>query len=95
MAVGRVLVTPSKIYLVGPELEVSNRVVRHFKEYIDRFIRISFVDENFRLIMGDKLSDTIRERIQDILSNGMHFYHYIILLYSLFFGRVEDSREKI
>lgn len=71
MAIRRVLVTPSKIYLVGPELEVSNRVVRHYKDHADRFIRISFLDENFRLIMGDQLSDTIRNRIRDTFSKGI------------------------
>ncbi|KAH7442574.1 hypothetical protein KP509_03G095000 [Ceratopteris richardii] len=44
--VRKVLVTPTRVYFTGPEIELSNRVTRHFKEHIDDFLRISFVEED-------------------------------------------------
>lgn len=46
MMVGRVLVTPTRVVCLPPELELSNRVLRHYKQHADRFIRISFGEEN-------------------------------------------------
>eukprot|EP00268_Persea_americana_P043032 TRINITY_DN4313_c0_g1_i1.p1 TRINITY_DN4313_c0_g1~~TRINITY_DN4313_c0_g1_i1.p1 ORF type:complete len:1139 (-),score=196.99 TRINITY_DN4313_c0_g1_i1:354-3770(-) len=43
----RVQVTPTKIYFCGPEVNVSNRVLREFSDDIENFIRISFVDEEW------------------------------------------------
>ncbi|MCL7022940.1 hypothetical protein MKW94_001116 [Papaver nudicaule] len=54
--VRRVQVTPSKVYFCGPEVNVSNRVLRHYQEHIDNFIRISFVDENWEKIRSADLS---------------------------------------
>ncbi|KAJ6824420.1 putative RNA-dependent RNA polymerase 1 [Iris pallida] len=51
--VHRVQVTPCKVYFYGPEINVSNRVLRHFSEDIDNFIRVSFVDED-----GGKMRST-------------------------------------
>ncbi|XP_042502410.1 RNA-dependent RNA polymerase 1-like [Macadamia integrifolia] len=51
--VRRVQITPSKVYFCGPEINVSNRVLRNFSKYIDNFIRVSFVDED-----SDKLYST-------------------------------------
>ncbi|KAK1265765.1 RNA-dependent RNA polymerase 1 [Acorus gramineus] len=42
----RVQITPSKVYFCGPEINVSNRVLRKYPKDIDNFIRISFVDED-------------------------------------------------
>ncbi|KAG8366468.1 hypothetical protein BUALT_Bualt17G0083100 [Buddleja alternifolia] len=41
----RVQVTPTKVYFSGPEVNVSNRVLRHYRDHIDNFLRVSFVDE--------------------------------------------------
>lgn len=41
----RVLVTPSTLYFTLPSRELSNRVTRHYSQHIDRFLRMSFVDE--------------------------------------------------
>lgn len=46
MMVGRVLVTPTRIVRLLPEAELSNRILRHFKQASDRFIRISFGEED-------------------------------------------------
>lgn len=52
----RALVTPSKVYFLGPELNVSNRVTRHFAEYIDDFLRVSFVDEDWNKLHSNALT---------------------------------------
>ena len=52
--VHRVLITPSKIYFCGPEVNLSNHVIRNYHDYIDDFLRVSFVDEDL-----DKLHATV------------------------------------
>ncbi|CAJ1943907.1 unnamed protein product [Sphenostylis stenocarpa] len=47
MSCHRALITPTKIYCLGPELETSNHVVKHFASYASDFMRITFVEENW------------------------------------------------
>ena len=54
--VRRILVTPTKVYCTGPEVDTSNRVTRHFSSHSDRFLRMSFVDENFEQLQSTDLS---------------------------------------
>ncbi|KAI9028178.1 RNA dependent RNA polymerase-domain-containing protein [Phycomyces nitens] len=44
--VRKVLVTPTGLYLDPPIVETTNRVIRHFSEHADRFLRVNFVDED-------------------------------------------------
>ncbi|XP_020232663.1 RNA-dependent RNA polymerase 1 [Cajanus cajan] len=76
--VRRVQVTPCKVYFCGPEINVSNRVIRNFHEHIDNFLRVSFVDEELdKLFATDLLSRTqnkkteIYTRILSVLTNGI------------------------
>lgn len=39
------IVTPTTIYFQTPTVEPSNRVIRQFSEYSDRFLRVRFMDE--------------------------------------------------
>ncbi|GAP90193.2 putative RNA-dependent RNA polymerase 1 [Rosellinia necatrix] len=43
--VRKVIVTPSTIYLSTPNPEPSNRVLRQYAQYADRFLRVQFTDE--------------------------------------------------
>nr|AJA90762.1 RNA-dependent RNA polymerase 2 [Cycas revoluta] len=52
----RVLVTPAKVYFLGPELNVSNCVTRQYAKYIDDFLRVSFVDEDWNKLHSTALS---------------------------------------
>ena len=54
--VRRLLVTPTKVYCMGPEVDTSNRVTRNFASHADRFMRMSFVDENFEQMNSTSLS---------------------------------------
>ncbi|XP_072992409.1 probable RNA-dependent RNA polymerase 2 [Typha latifolia] len=56
MSCHRVLITPSKVYFLGPELETSNYVVQHYSAYASDFIRVSFVDEDWSKLPSDALS---------------------------------------
>ncbi|GAB2289531.1 RNA-dependent RNA polymerase 2 [Dionaea muscipula] len=47
MSCHRALVTPTKIYLLGPELESSNYVIKHFASYPLDFMRVTFVEEDW------------------------------------------------
>ncbi|KAI9074511.1 hypothetical protein K1719_043510 [Acacia pycnantha] len=80
----RALITPSKIYCLGPELETSNYVVKHFASYASDFIRVTFVEEDWsklptiavstRIQKGifSKSSETqIYKRILTILQDGI------------------------
>ncbi|XP_058724418.1 RNA-dependent RNA polymerase 1 [Vicia villosa] len=77
--VRRVQITPCKVYFSGPEINVSNRVLRHFHEHIDNFLRVSFVDEEMDKLYSADLSTRISEigkteiycRILSILRNGL------------------------
>ncbi|XP_044480605.1 probable RNA-dependent RNA polymerase 1 [Mangifera indica] len=71
--VHKVFVTPTKIYFRGPEVSLSNRVLRSYPDDIDNFLRVSFVDEDmdrlFSTVLSPKASGKKRTRIyQRILS---------------------------
>ncbi|CAL5428108.1 unnamed protein product [Camellia sinensis] len=54
--VHRVQITPCKVYFSGPEVNMSNRVLRHYSEDIDNFLRVSFVDEEWGKLFSTDLS---------------------------------------
>ncbi|GAU20395.1 hypothetical protein TSUD_12130 [Trifolium subterraneum] len=72
-------IIPCKVYFCGPEINVSNRVLRQFHEHIDNFLRVSFVDEELDKLYSADLSTRISEhrrseiydRILSILRNGL------------------------
>ncbi|GKV13304.1 hypothetical protein SLEP1_g24332 [Rubroshorea leprosula] len=77
--VRRVQITPSKVYFCGPEVNVSNRVLRNYSDDIDNFLRITFLDEDLDKIHSTDLSPRtstngdrrteIYKRILSILQN--------------------------
>ncbi|XP_022878518.1 probable RNA-dependent RNA polymerase 1 [Olea europaea var. sylvestris] len=80
--VRRVQVTPSKVYFSGPEVNVSNRVLRHYHKDINNFLRVSFVDEEEDKMYSSELSPKVAsgienrrteiyERILSTLRNGI------------------------
>ncbi|KAE9602620.1 hypothetical protein Lal_00049832 [Lupinus albus] len=56
MSCHRALITPSKIYCLGPELETSNHVVKHFAAYASDFMRVTFVEEDWTKLQPDAVS---------------------------------------
>ncbi|KAF2305633.1 hypothetical protein GH714_007150 [Hevea brasiliensis] len=79
--VRRVQITPCKVYFCGPEINVSNRVLRHFPEDINNFLCLSLVDEELGKIHSTDLSPrasenkerrtAIYKRFLSILQNGI------------------------
>ncbi|XAR63686.1 RNA-directed RNA polymerase [Bertholletia excelsa] len=62
--VRRAQITPCKVFFWGPEKNMSNRVLRHFHEDIDNFLRVSFVDEELNKLHSTDLAPRVT------LSNG-------------------------
>ncbi|KAF8021159.1 hypothetical protein BT93_G1554 [Corymbia citriodora subsp. variegata] len=78
--VHRVQITPCRVYFFGPEINVSNHVLRSYSDYVDNFMRISFVDEDLDKMHSTDLSPRtasrhgrtdLYERILSILKNGI------------------------
>jgi RNA-dependent RNA polymerase len=77
--VRRVYVTPTKVYCMGPEVDTSNRVTRHFSSHADRFMRMSFVDENFEQLQSIALSVATRAGAQaGVDAERSPVYHRIL-----------------
>lgn len=68
------IITPTQIYIQTPTLETTNRVVRHFRDQSDGFVRIQFMDEGFNRVGADQatlVKEAIYNRIYDILKRGI------------------------
>ncbi|KAJ8129837.1 hypothetical protein O1611_g3793 [Lasiodiplodia mahajangana] len=73
--VRKVVITPSGMYLSTPNPEPSNRVLRRYAQYSDRFLRVQFMDE---LVKGRIFSSPKSEqqnalfnRVFRTLANGI------------------------
>ncbi|KAI2472322.1 RdRP-domain-containing protein [Annulohypoxylon bovei var. microspora] len=71
----KVVVTPTTMYLSTPAPESSNRILRQFSKYADRFIRVQFTDEITRGRIfpapGNAQDNALFNRIHRTLSNGI------------------------
>jgi hypothetical protein len=70
----KVIITPTQIYIQTPTLETTNRVVRHFKDQSDGFVRIQFMDEGFNRVGAAQAAltkEAIYNRIYNILKRGI------------------------
>ncbi|EAU30874.1 conserved hypothetical protein [Aspergillus terreus NIH2624] len=67
-------VTPSTVYYETPSMDMSNRIIRHYIEYADRFLRVRFTDEK---LLGriysttDNTMDEVFTRVKRALANGI------------------------
>ena len=55
--VHKLIVTPTGVHLQGPEPEVSNRVLRSYKDHSNHFLRVTFTDEDGGPVLYDVKSD--------------------------------------
>ncbi|KAL0077024.1 RNA-dependent RNA polymerase RdRP [Phycomyces blakesleeanus] len=72
--VRKVLVAPTGLYLEPPIVETTNRVIRHFSEHADRFLRVNFVDEDFGpvgTLSSGINNEALYSRIFKTLINGI------------------------
>lgn len=68
------LITPTTVYYNTPSVDTSNRVVRQYIEYADRFLRVRFADENRRGRINSTQKNTMESvftRIKRALTNGI------------------------
>ncbi|RKP06601.1 RNA-dependent RNA polymerase, partial [Thamnocephalis sphaerospora] len=85
VTVRKAVVTPNKVYLLAPLTETSNRVVRHFSQYADRFMRVQFLDDNMLRLGGSKQTCAeLLERVRHALRSGIRVAgrHYEFLAFS-------------
>ncbi|GLU10486.1 hypothetical protein SLE2022_272850 [Rubroshorea leprosula] len=67
--VRRLAITPTKAYCLPPEVEISNRVVRKYKEVADRFLRVTFMDEGMQTMNANVLTYHVAPIVRDLTSN--------------------------
>ncbi|KAK7756642.1 hypothetical protein SLS62_001479 [Diatrype stigma] len=85
--VRKVTVTPTTMYMSSPIPETTNRVLRQYRKYADRFLRVQFTEEK---TLGRLYEDTdsrkkaaIFDRIHRTLKNGIELAgrHYEFLAF--------------
>ncbi|CAG8641279.1 4906_t:CDS:2 [Paraglomus brasilianum] len=68
----KVVITPSKMYILPPTMETSNRTIRYFKDHKERFLRVQFNDENGSLPSGNGDNHvSVFNRVHRTLVNGI------------------------
>lgn len=68
--VRRLVITPTKAYCLPPEVELSNRVLRKYKEVSDRFLRVTFMDEGMQKLNSNLLTYYMAPIVKDITANS-------------------------
>jgi len=74
IAVHRVTVTPTGIFLYGPHSETKNRVLRRYSKYSDHFLRVEFSDESGDPLQYDpraSLDEIFHGRFKEVLRSGI------------------------
>ncbi|XP_057434485.1 RNA-dependent RNA polymerase 6 [Lotus japonicus] len=68
--VRRLVITPTRAYCVPPEHELSNRVLRRYREVSNRFLRVTFMDEGMQTINVNALNYYVAPIVKEITSNS-------------------------
>ncbi|KAL3497389.1 hypothetical protein ACH5RR_040121 [Cinchona calisaya] len=68
--VRRLVITPSKAYCLPPEVEISNRVLRKYRDVADRFLRVTFMDEGMQNLNKNVLNFYAAPIVWDVTSNS-------------------------
>ncbi|KAK1967795.1 RNA dependent RNA polymerase [Colletotrichum sublineola] len=69
--VRKIMVTPSTMHLCSPNVESSNRVLRKYNSYQDRFLRVQFTDELYRGKVYNDAGTEVFNRIYRALKQGI------------------------
>lgn len=83
----RASVSPTGIYLDGPNPEAKNRVLRKYSAYSNHFLRVRFIEETGDMMMYDmssNLDDIFQGRFREVLRDGIIIAgrHYSFLGFS-------------
>ncbi|GFY98652.1 RNA-dependent RNA polymerase 6 [Actinidia rufa] len=68
--VRRLVITPTKAYFLPPTVELSNRVLRNYKEVADRFLRATFMDEGMQTLNTNAFNYYVAPIVKEITSNN-------------------------
>jgi hypothetical protein len=71
VSIRRVLVTPLRICPQPAQREASNRILRQCIEHKARFLRVTFVEENFGSVLSARSADIFERRIRPIMRDGV------------------------
>ena len=67
-------ITPSTVYFNTPTVDISNRIIRRYREHSDRFLRVRFTDEKLLGRISASVDNTRNEiftRVKRTLANGI------------------------
>jgi RNA-dependent RNA polymerase len=67
--VRRLVITPTKAYCLPPEVERSNRVIRHYHEAADRFLRVAFMDDGMQVLNSNVLNFSPAPIVKDLMTH--------------------------
>ncbi|KLU83276.1 RNA-dependent RNA polymerase 1 [Magnaporthiopsis poae ATCC 64411] len=87
MMMRKAVVTPSTVYLTSPTVETTNRVLRHYYDLRDRFMRVQFTDElprgRINATHDQRVNDELYTRVYRVLKNGIFIgdRHYQFLAF--------------
>ncbi|CAK1358806.1 unnamed protein product [Cercospora beticola] len=81
-----VTITPTTMYITTPVLETSNRVIRQYQQFEDRFLRVRFTDERYKgkiMPSEDHRDDEIFSRVKRAMVYGIKIggRHYEFLAF--------------
>ncbi|KAL8501837.1 hypothetical protein ACS0TY_021086 [Phlomoides rotata] len=68
--VRRLVITPTRGYCLPPEVELSNRVLRNYKNIADRFLRVTFMDEAMQTLNKNVLTFYANPIVKESNSNS-------------------------
>lgn len=68
--VRRLVITPTRAYCLPPAVELSNRVLRHYKASSDRFLRVTFMDEGMKNLNSIVLNYFVAPIVKAVTSNS-------------------------
>lgn len=75
MPVHKAMVTPTGIYLSGPEPEVKNRVIRKYSKFSSYFLQVSFLEEDGQTLRYSSVAsneDIYHRRFKNVLQDVIH-----------------------
>jgi RNA-dependent RNA polymerase len=64
------VITPTRAYCLPPQVELSNRVIRHYHRVADRFLRVTFMDEGMQPLNINALNFCVAPIVKDMMSNS-------------------------
>ncbi|CAM4955855.1 unnamed protein product [Rotaria socialis] len=72
-SIRKVYITPSTINYEGPHFEEACAVIRHFSELQDCFLRVSFLDEDYRMLKNlNNSMNIVYKHIEKLMIDGLN-----------------------